>query len=412
MILFHSRRSIGGLVACALLAIVPCAASATPYTPAPPFSAIYETYNPSITDHLYTMDYAEALSSTSGAGYTNLWKAFYLERTPQAHTKPLYRYVKGAPQTEHLFITDTYPQDLAEAQALGYFYEGITGYLYRAQVPGSLPLYRLSRGSPKTDRTHKFVTTDSEKNALIAQGWTFDHIEGYVPGTTLYWPPNANIGIQGFPLLPNGHVLTRRCQNTPLQVGICVGSTFRNGYFGYKTVLSTFKPAGATKQVMAFDLWSPDYFDQPQSDHIAIGLHGRWDIDFGDIDNVSNLARNHHALGIAIGAFEKCGMTVRVEAFWPVDNNVSECTGQAQLENNRLYRFRIVVTDKGEIEYAVTPGHTDIATPIIHGRYNGNAYFNGSYAFPTQETGYFIATATLSEEDYTVYMSNLTVAWE
>ena len=411
MTLLPSHRPLGRLAACALLALAPWMASATPYTPAPPFSVIYETYNPSITDHLYPMDYAEALSSMNGAGYTNLQKPFYLERTPQAHTKPMYRYVKGAPQTEHLFITD-FPQDLADAQALGHIYEGITGYLYRSPVPGSLPLYRMSRGSLNADRVHKFVTTDSDKNALIAQGWTFDHIEGYVPRTTLYWPPNASVGTPGFPLLPNGHILTRRCQQTPLQNNICTGTTFRNGYFGYKTVLSTFKPAGATKQVMEFDLWSPDYFDQPQSDHIAIGLHGRWDLDFGNIDNVSNLARNHHALGIAIGAFEKCGMTVRLEAFWPTGNNTSRCGGQAQLENNRLYHFRIVVTDKGEIEYAVTPGYMDIVTPIIHGFYNGNGYFNGGYAFPAQETGYFIATATSSEEDYTVYMNNISVTWE
>lgn len=406
-----SRRTAARRTACALLALAPLAASATPYTPAPPFSAIYETYSPTLTDNLYTMDYTEALSSTAGAGYTNLQTAFHLERTPQAHTKPMYRYVKGAPQTEHLFITD-FPQDLADAQALGYVYEGITGYLYRAQVSGSLPLYRLSRGSPNADRVHKFVTSDSDKNTLIAQGWTFDHIEGYVPRTTLYWPPNASSGTQGFPLLPNGHILTRRCQQTPLQTNLCTGTTFRNGYFGYRTALSTFKPAGATKQVMAFDLWSPDYFDQPQSDHIAIGLHGRWDIDFGNIDNVSNLSRNHHGLGIAIGAFEKCGMTVRVEAFWPTGNNVSGCGGQVQLENNRHYRFRIAVSDKGEIEYSVHAGNSDDTLPLIHGRYNGNSYFNGGYTFPVQETGYFIATATAAEEDYTVYMNNLTVTWE
>ena len=141
MTLLPSHRPLGKFAACTLLALAPWMASATPYTPAPPFSVIYETYSPSITDHLYTMDYAEALSSMNGAGYTNLQKPFYLERTPQAHTKPMYRYVKGAPQTEHLFITD-FPQDLADAQALGYVYEGITGYLYRAQVSGSLPYMR------------------------------------------------------------------------------------------------------------------------------------------------------------------------------------------------------------------------------------------------------------------------------
>lgn len=410
-----SRRLIGQLAACTLLAFGPLCASATPYRPAAPFSPIYETYQPSITDNLYTMDYAEALSSTTSAGFTNLRTAFYLERTPQAHTTTLRRYVKGAPEHEHLFISDLYPQEQAAALARGYIFEGITGYLYRAQVPGSLPLYRLSLNGAAGDRVHKFVTTDSEKNALISQGWTFDHVEGYVPRTTLYFPPNGSVGTPGFPMLPGGHILTRRCQQTWLQpVNPCANSsTFRDGYTGYRSILSTWKPPGATKQVMEFDLWSPDYFDQPQSDHLAIGLHGRWDIDYNNIDNISNPARNHHALGIAFGSFSGCGMTVRLEAFWPTGNSTSPCTGQAQLVNNRLYRFKITVSDTGSLEYVVTTPEFDIVTPIIYGKYNGNKFFpNTVYSFPTQETGHFIITATSSEEDFTVYMSNLNVYWQ
>lgn len=397
-------RRFAALAFCAASALAaPLTASAVAYSPEAPFSPMYETYSAGATNHLYTMNYSEAHVSTTSHGYANLRTAFYLERNPQVHTTPLYRYYKGAPQNHHAYATDTFPQDRANTVALGYTYEGVAGYIYTTQVPGSLPLYRLSRHNAGTsDRLTKFTTSDSEKNSLQASGWTYDLIQGYVPQTTLYFTGSA--GIPGFPYLPGGHIMTRRCQQTTA----CTGTSFRNGYVGYRFVDSTTKPAGKSEQVMEFDLRTPDYFSTNQQDHLTIGMHGHWNIDMSDIDNLSITANNHHALGITIGASE-CGFNVRVEALWPTGNNWSGCNGQPDLQNNVTYRFRIAVKDTGYIQYTVTPAGS--GTPIVNAVVNGNPLFNGKFAFPAADTGYFIVSATSSPFDYTVYMSNLTVTW-
>ncbi len=403
----------------AALGMAPLSALAVAYTPMPTFSPMYETTHAGINDNLYTMDYAEAYGSTTVHGYTGLRTAFYLERTPQTQTKPLYRFYKGAPQTEHFYVTDTFPQDRALAISLGYYEEGIAGYLYTTQVPGSIALYRLSKLNTVTqDRVHRFTVSLKEKNTLVAAGWTYDHVEGYVPQVTN--DPNGTTSASGFPALVNGHIMTRRCQQTPLQNNPCIGTTGRNGYVGYRFVNSTNKLFGQTTQVMEFDLRTPDYFTNAGSDHqtaadtdhLAIGLHGRWNIDLANIDNISNPARNHHALGLTIGN-TGCGITVRVEAFWPTPpgNHLPPCNAQGILYNNITYHFKITVSDSGVIQYVVTRPGTSF--PVASGLYNAAPFFtNPLYPFPATETGYFIVSSTTAFFDYTVYMTNLNVYWQ
>jgi hypothetical protein len=404
------------LLAAALALGAPILATATPYVPRPSYLAMYETYNPTITDYLYTTYYPEAYDSQS-AGYGNLKTPFYVEQYPLAHTIALHRYWKGPPSTEHVYITpDQYPQDLINVNSAGYTYEGIAGYLYpkslvenqAPQLLGAMdPLYRLVKfDGTNNDLVHKFTVSETEKNSLIAQGWTLDHIEGYVPK----WTVNSQF-IGGYPYFPGGHVMARRCGPVATCPG---GASFRNGYNGYKFVGSTTKPAGKTTQVMSFDLFTPDYFKPGQTDHIAIGLHGRWNINLSDIDNTTVPANNHHALGIIIGA-SSCGINVRVEAFWPTGNNLSPCNGQGNLLNNQTYRFQISVSDNGMISYTVksiSPSGMIIAQ-VASDVVNGNGLFTGkNYGFPSNETGYFMVPATIDQADYSVYFSNLNVTWQ
>ncbi|MGN6152129.1 MAG: hypothetical protein ACTHOH_08995 [Lysobacteraceae bacterium] len=403
------RPATASLLATALsLAAAPFAAMATAYVPVPPLSAMYETTNTAINDSLYTISYSEAYGSTSTYGYSGLKTAFYVERTPQTQTRALYRYNKGAPQTDHFYFTDAYPQDLATANSLGYVYEGIAGYLYTVQVPGSIPLYRLAKINATTqDRMHKYTTSSSEVGTLTAAGWTYEHIEGYVPQTTSWF--NGTGFIPGFPSLPGGQIMTARCQQTPAQNNVCSDPVnFRNGYTGYRFVQSTAKPAGKTTQVMEFDLSTPDFMGK--NEHIAIGLHGHWDIDYNNIDYTGNPARNHHALGIIIGA-TGCGVNVRVEAFWPTGNNLTPCNGQGTLQNNTSYHFKVTVNDAGYISYVVTPAGS--GTPFATGLYDGNGLYTGkTYGFPAADTGYFIVQSTSAASDYTAYLSNLNVYWQ
>lgn len=408
------------LLAAALLAALPTLAAAVPYVPRPAYLGMHQTYSASITDYLYTTNLAESNASLS-SGYADPTRAFFVEQYPLAQTIALHRYWKGAPSTEHVYITpDQYPQDLANVNNAGYTYEGIAGYLYpksliesQPQLAGAvLPLYRLAKfNGSNNDLQHKFTTAESEKNLLIGQGWTFDHIEGYVPN----WTINSQF-IAGYPSFPGGHIMTRRCGPVPT----CPGdASFRNGYNGYKFVNATTKPVGKTTQVMTFDLWTPDYFSASQTDHIAIGLHGHWNINLGDVDNRSIPAHNHHALGIIIGA-TGCGtraMNVRVEAFWPTGNNVSACSSNNQshvLNNNQRYRFRISVGDNGYIHYTVNTVNQNgsVGMQVASDVVNGNTLYGGGYGFPSADTGYFMVQATMDRADYTVYFSNLNVAWE
>lgn len=402
------------LLAAAVAIGAPMIASATAYVPRPSYVAAYQTYNASITDYLYTTSITESNASLS-SGYANRSVPFYIEQYPQAHTIALHRYWKGAPSTEHVYITDQYPQDLINVTQAGYTYEGIAGYIYPKalvdnQAPqllgGMDPLYRLVKfNGANNDLQHKFTVSETEKNSLIGQGWSLDHVEGYVPK----WTINSQF-VGGYPNFVGGHVMTRRCGAVTTCPG---GASFRNGYNGYKFVGSTSKPAGATTQVMSFDLFTPDYFNSGQTDHIAIGLHGRWNINLGDIDNSSVLANNHHALGVIIGA-SSCGINVRVEAFWPTGNNLSPCNGQGTLVNNQTYRFRIAVSDNGQINYTVHPVSATgaVGPAFTNTTVNGNTLFGGGYSFPVNDTGYFMVQATMDQADYSVYFSNLSVTWQ
>ncbi|MFQ6312372.1 hypothetical protein [Lysobacter capsici] len=404
------------LIAAALLVGAPLLASATAYVPRPSYAGVYQTYNPTITDYFYTTNYPESYASLSN-GYSSQGVPFYIEQTPQAHTIALHRYWKGAPSTEHVYITpDQYPQDLVNVTNAGYTYQGIAGYIYPKSLVdnlapqllgGMVPLYRLAKfNGANNDLQHKFTISESEKNTLIGQGWSFDHVEGYVPR----WTVNAQF-LGGFPTFTGGHVITRRCAAGAQCPG---GASFRNGYNGYKFVNSTTKPAGTTTQVMTFDLFSPDLFSAGQQEHIAIGMHGHWNIDLSNIDNAANLANNHHALGIIIGA-SSCGLNVRVEAFWPTGNNLSPCNGQGNMLNNQTYRFRIAVTDSGMISYTVhtiSPSGLVIAQVASDVVDSGGLFTGKNYGFPSGDTGYFIIPATMSNNDYSIYFSNLNVTWQ
>jgi len=383
----------------ALLAASIGDAHAVAYNPIPPMSGMFETYNASIVDHLYTINYSQSYQSL-WQGYAQQQTPFYIERTAQATTLPLLRFWKGPPQTEHVYVTTQ--AEIDYVLAYGWVYEGVEGHLYTVQVPGSIPLLRLSKFNGNTgDLAHKYTTDNSVVQQYVAQGWYAEGTVGYVPQTTI----NSNF-VNGYPYVNNGHIMTRRCGDNTA----CASEAgFRNYYTGYRLVQSTPKPAGSNTQVMTFDLWTPDFFHPNQHEHIAIGLHGKHPVNFAYIDDPSPAA-HHHGLGIIFGE-SNCGVnTVDMEAFWPTGSTTaSQCAANFgnQLANNTTYHVRITASDSGWVNYTV---HQDgVGSPIVQGRVNGAKLMN--YALPTNETGYFIVPATLAQTDYTVYFSNFNVSW-
>jgi hypothetical protein len=404
----HDRtRTRAGLVTSLVLisTVYSQYAEATPYQPIPPLTPVFRTYNSSITDNFYTINASQSLDSIR-LGYTAQGMPFYLERFPQPTTSPFLRYWKGAPQLDHVYLTNNYPDELSLVLSQGYTPEGNEGYIHTQQVPGSVALYRMSKFNGNTnDLVHYYATSSLEAQDLMAQGWNYDHIAGYVHRTL----PASGIpgdGLDGFPVIPGGHYMSRRCgPNTACQSGLA----FRNYYTGYLSMMSTPKPAGTRQQVMTFDLLSPDYFSTTQREHIAIGLHGQFRLDFSNIER----SGPHNALGIIIGESD-CGQgatSVRVEAFAPSFSTVTgRCTPNA-LKNNVTYSFRITVSDTGDVSYTVRDKRTNVVVSSDSLNATG-LWANQKEGFPTDKTGYFIVPATLGSADYTLYFTNLRVFWQ
>lgn len=362
-------------------------------------NGMFETYNASTVAYLYTISDAQSNQSLSH-GYGLRETPFAIERTAQATTLPLLRFWKGPPQTDHVYVTTQAEVDYLLIN--GWIYEGVEGHLYTVQVPGSIPLMRLSKFNGNTgDLAHKYTSDASVVQQFVVQGWTAEGTVGYVPQTT-----TNNTLVNGYLYLNNGHIMTRRCGT---HIACATEDVYRNYYNGYRLVQSTPKPAGSNTQVMTLDLWTPDFFNGNVGEHIAIGLHGKHPMSFSYIDDPSPAA-HHHGLGIIFGA-TNCGInTVDMEAFWPTNiataRNCAANLGN-QLANNTLYHFRITASDSRWVNYTV---HQDgVSGPVVQGRVNGAKLME--YALPTNETGYFILPATLAQTDYTLYFSNLSVSW-
>ena len=161
---------------------------------------LYRWYASSTTDHFYTVTSYGKISGFSSQGI-----AAYLQSGPGPSALPFRRFYKGAPQTEHFYTTDA-----AEAayvvNTLGYVEEGTgEGYLFTTPQPGTVPLYRLYWCSPTGDCDHLYTAWSTEKDQMIALGWGYDGIVGYVgmpPGSP---PPppaqdNATAGAVTIPL--------------------------------------------------------------------------------------------------------------------------------------------------------------------------------------------------------------------
>ncbi|WP_152566141.1 MULTISPECIES: hypothetical protein [Lysobacter] len=407
-----------------LLSLLACApATAAIYAPPPAYYPLYQTYNPTITDYFYTLNYYEAYGA---AGYQGPSVFTYVEKTPQPSTVALRRYWKGSPQNDHIYLTDQFPEEISYVLNNGFVYEGIEGYIYTQQVPGSLPVHRLNYNYGNGDLMHKYVTSEAERQALVQQGWGYDRVQGYVPSQSALLQPNGTV-LSGYPALPGGAVVARRCDpvSTP---NFCSNPQhpgrephYRNNFYGYRGVSSTVKPAGSNVQKIQFDVWSPDFFIG-SDEHIVIGVHGGLTVGTDQI--------TLEGLGITLGQSQMCGDGVsQVEGFWLAPGTpagyggflASTCPARTAdpngkyfapipMENHHPYRVVIKVSDAGTIQYSVLDGYT---LASIQGQtFNAvNQYPGGIGGFPNK-TGYYIAPSTTSNRDYTLYLSNLSVSWQ
>lgn len=139
---------------------------------------LYAAYDAAATDALYTTDVATHQAALS-RGYVNEGIVALVLRDSVHGTRPLRRFYKGAPQTDHYMTA--LPREEKLARARGFADRGTEGYVYRRRVPGTVPMVRLFKtGNQPLDIQHRLTTNPAELAALRRQGWSYERIVGYV----------------------------------------------------------------------------------------------------------------------------------------------------------------------------------------------------------------------------------------
>jgi Repeat of unknown function (DUF5648) len=137
---------------------------------------MYSAYHPQYTDHFYTLSASDRDLAISAVGYVSPDTPFAMPSPTGHHIVPFYRYFKGAPQFEHFYTHDTYEWQYVEQH--GYIYEGVEGYLYTREKPGTTPLHRFTRYNGATgDLVHLYSINRYDPSA---SGMDYEHVVGYV----------------------------------------------------------------------------------------------------------------------------------------------------------------------------------------------------------------------------------------
>ncbi|HMQ01469.1 MAG TPA: hypothetical protein PKD79_00130 [Candidatus Doudnabacteria bacterium] len=130
-------------------------------------TALYRFYSSRDNDHYY------ATTPNIPAGFVGEGITAYIYKSQVAGTVPLY-------QSYNVELKDHYySTDLAGAQTFGYRLDGIVGYVYPNQVSGSSVMYRMYNHSAR----HYMMTTSTvERDAVLQIGFVQQGVVGYFCG--------------------------------------------------------------------------------------------------------------------------------------------------------------------------------------------------------------------------------------
>jgi len=129
-------------------------------------------------EHFYTASTVEKDRVIKVDGYRDEGVVGYIWATQVSGTDALHRLYRGSKGIRDHFYT----VDIAEKQRVedrdGYKEEGITGYISKTQLPGTVPLYRLFS---ERYGEHFYTISDKEReSAEKNDGFKGESIVGYI----------------------------------------------------------------------------------------------------------------------------------------------------------------------------------------------------------------------------------------
>lgn len=138
---------------------------------------VYRLYNPSIEQHLLTIDTNEYTFLLAQPA-PNAWQsdASTFDAYPasngvcQTGTEPIYRMYNRFLGDDHVFTADANEINYWTVlnPSSSWSNEGIAFCAYSTQVSGTVPVYRILRWDGKE---HLLTTDQNEVNALVSRGW-------------------------------------------------------------------------------------------------------------------------------------------------------------------------------------------------------------------------------------------------
>ncbi|HMR55171.1 MAG TPA: hypothetical protein PKD34_01095 [Candidatus Doudnabacteria bacterium] len=130
-------------------------------------TALYRFYSSRDSDHYYST------SPTIPSGFVGEGITAYIYKTQVSGTVPMYQSYNPELK-DHYYTTD-----MAGAQTFGYRLDGVVGYIYPNQVSGSNAMYRMYNNSAR----HYLMTTSTvERDAIASIGYAQQGTVGYFCG--------------------------------------------------------------------------------------------------------------------------------------------------------------------------------------------------------------------------------------
>lgn len=143
----------------------------------------YRLYSPVTLEHLYTTDLNEYIVLGESPAWVQEGVASRMHKSPAivagTAAVPYYRLYDYVARWHH-WTSDRNEYDTLRQRSYRYLAEGIDGYIFLTQVPGTIPWYRLAY--PSIPGLHTWTSDQNERDTLVNQrGWIEEQKEYVFP---------------------------------------------------------------------------------------------------------------------------------------------------------------------------------------------------------------------------------------